>query len=456
MAMECSIGIPTGCLLGPSVINRSVLEWQSLPYGDGTDEIPVWAADQLAGVAKRSPLGGESGGRILTLGRKSLRAGQVVGIVAGEGCTLEILPKIDFPAETDGAHKRGLIRERLVHLLAVALDIQIDGGAMTELGWQKDSLLEILIRLFSTKLLDAVRQGVPRRYIDCEDDLRALRGRLDIGRQFTVLAVDPSKLACRYDELSSDTALNQIMKAAVYRLGRLARTSDNQRRLSELAFGYAEVSSVPVSALRWHDVQLDRTNARWKDLLALAKLILGDRFQTTSMGTQAGFSLLFEMNTLFEQYVGRMMRRALVGSDLTVHLQGGRLFCLESVDDGRRLFQTKPDILIKDGARVVQVIDTKWKRISPQIEDAKQGISQTDVYQMMAYGQLYECEALTLLYPHHGELEATPGVTGTFVVPHSHRFLSAATIDISHKTGIKEALRQIASHHGANAFVAQT
>ena len=150
------------------------------------------------------------------------------------------------------------------------------------------------------------------------------------------------------------------------------------------------------------------------------------------------------------------MRRALVGSGLTVHLQGGRLFCLESVEDGRRLFQTKPDILIKDGGRVIQVIDTKWKRISPQIEDAKQGISQADVYQMMAYGQLYECEALTLLYPHHGELEATPGVTGTFVVPHSHRFLSAATIDISRKTGIKEALRQIASHNGADTFVAQT
>lgn len=436
------------------MIQRSVLEWQSLPYGDGHDEIPIWAADQLAGVAKRSPLGGESGGRILTLGRKSLRAGQVVGIVARDGCTLEILPKIDFPKVTDRATERGLIRERLVHLLAVALDIEIDGGAMTSLGWQKDSLLEIIIRLFSTKLLDAVRQGIPRRYIDCEDDLRALRGRLNVGRQFTVLAVNQSKLACRYDELSTDTALNQIMKAAVERLSRLSRTSDNQRRLSELAFGYADVSPVPMSALRWQDVQLDRTNARWKDLLALAKFILGDQFQTTSTGTQAGFSLLFEMNTLFEQYVGRMMRRALVGSGLIVHLQGGKLFCLESIDDGRRLFQTKPDIMIKDGDRVVHVIDTKWKRICPQTEDPKQGIAQSDVYQMMAYGQLYECGFLTLLYPHHSELAVAPGVTGTFSVPQSLQRLSAATIDISQGTGIKEALRQIACHHGLDATLA--
>lgn len=428
------------------MISRSVLEWRSLPYGEGEGELPTWAADRLASVARKSPLGGESGSRILTLGRNSLRAGQVVGIVASEGCTLEILPKIDFPSASDEGTKRGLIRQRLVHLLAVALDMEIDGGTMTDLGWQKDSLLEILIRLFSTKLVDAVRQGMPRRYIHCQDDLRALRGRLDVGRQFTALAVNPSKLACRYDELSPDTALNQIMKAAIGRLSRIARTTDNQRRLSELAFSYADVSAIPVSALRWEDVQLDRTNARWKDLLALAKFLLGDRFQTTSIGSQAGFSLLFEMNTLFEQYVGRMMRRALAGSGLSVHLQGGRLFCLEAVEDGRRLFQTKPDILIKRGSQVVHVIDTKWKRVSARIEDPKQGISQSDVYQMMAYGQLYQCDALTLLYPHHGDLVMSPGIMGSYAVTPGHQCLSAATVDISGAAGIQSALRAIAQN----------
>lgn len=427
------------------MIVRSVLEWQSLHYGDGDGEIPVWAADRLAAVARKSPLGGESGSRILTLGRNSLRAGQVVGIVAGEDCTLEILPKIDFPTSNSDGADRGMIRQRLLHLLAIALDIDIDGGTISELGWQKDSLLEILIRLFSTKLVDAVRQGMPRRYVNCHDDLRALRGRLNVGRQFTALAVNPSKLACHFDELSTDMALNQIMKAAIVRLSCIARSTDNQRRLSELTFSYADVATVPVSALRWQDVQLDRTNARWKDLLALAKFLLGNRFQTTSMGSQAGFSLLFEMNTLFEQYVGRMMRRALAGSGFTVHLQGGRLYCLEADDDGRRLFQTKPDILIKRGAQVVHVIDTKWKRVTARVDDPKHGVSQSDVYQMMAYGQLYQCDALTLLYPHHSALTELPGVLGSYKVPPVGQQLSAATIDISGMGNIKEALRSIAS-----------
>lgn len=213
--------------------------------------------------------------------------------------------------------------------------------------------------------------------------------------------------------------------------------------LSELAFSYADVSAIPVSALRWEDVQLNRTNARWKDLLALAKFLLGDRFQTTSTGAQAGFSLLFEMNTLFEQYVGRMMRRALAGSGLSVHLQGGRLFCLEAVEDGRHLFQTKPDILIKRGSQVVHVIDTKWKRMSARIEDPKQGISQSDVYQMMAYGQLYRCDALTLLYPHHDGLDSPPGVIGSYAVPSGQQRLDTATVDITARQKIGGTLRAL-------------
>ena len=74
---------------------------------------------------------------------------------------------------------------------------------------------------------------------------------------------------------------------------------------------------------------------------------------------------------------------------------------LEALDK-RQVFHTRPDILIKRGDTVLQVIDTKWKRIAARIDDRKLGVSQADVYQMMAYGRLYQCGKLTLLYPHHG------------------------------------------------------
>ena len=423
------------------MIRRTILEWETIRYGDADDEIPDANASRIAAVAAASPLAGRGGGGVLEHGRKGLRARGVVGVIAAQGCALEILPKIDTPGE-HGAEATGSIRRRLVHMLVVALDLKIDAGQVTALDWQRETLLEILIRLFSEKLVDAVRQGMPRRYVEHADDLPTLRGRLDVTRQFTVLAVEPSRLACRFDALTPDIALNRIMKAAVTRLSRIARTTDNQRRLRELAFAYADIADVPVPALRWDEVALDRTNARWRELLNLARLLLGNRFQTTSSGGSDGFSLLFEMNTLFEEYVARMLKRALADTDRRVVSQGGRLYCLET-DDQRGLFQTRPDILVKEGQVVVDIIDTKWKRIAARIDDPKQGVSQSDVYQMMAYGRLYGCDRLTLLYPHHASLGTTDGVIAAHRVNGSDHRLKMATIDVAVSDNFAWRIRQL-------------
>lgn len=423
------------------MIRRTLFEWKRLPYGEGKDEIPEAAADRLVAVARASPLGGEGGARILSHGRKDLRAGQVVGVLVSRGCALEILPKIDVPG-VDGADV-GRTRRQLVHMLAVALDMEIASGAITDLGWQHENLLEILIGLFARKLADAVHRGMPRRYLEREEDLPVLRGRLDVARQFTTLAASPDRLACRFDALSTDIALNQVMKAAITRLSRVSRSNENQRRLRELDFAYADITSVPPAALRWSDIVLDRTNARWRELVNLARLLLGERFQTTSEGAESGFSLMFEMNTLFEAYVARMLKRALAGTPFSVHAQGGRLYCLEDVEAKVGRFMTKPDILVKAGSATQLIIDTKWKHLARRIDDPKQGVSQADVYQMMAYGRLYGCSRLMLLYPHHHGLGGSDGPTARHRIQGSEDHLMTATLDVSDLRDVRRRLRAL-------------
>lgn len=177
----------------------------------------------------------------------------------------------------------------------------------------------------------------------------------------------------------------------------------------------------------------------------MARLFLQDRYQTTTGGAGQGAAMLFEMNTLFEEYVGRLIARALVGTGLTVSLQGGRLFCLSGQDNGRALFQTKPDILIRQGGRVVHVIDTKWKRISARIDDPKQGVSQADVYQMMAYAQLYRAPRLTLLYPHHPGLGSQEEIHAQHQITGHATILETASIDVSNGVDVLARLRRLLS-----------
>lgn len=95
------------------MIRRTILEWETIRYGEAADEIPTAAADRIAAVAAASPLAGRGGGGVLEHGRKGLRARGVVGVIAAQGCALEILPKIDVAGGSD-AETTGNIRQRLV------------------------------------------------------------------------------------------------------------------------------------------------------------------------------------------------------------------------------------------------------------------------------------------------------------------------------------------------------
>jgi 5-methylcytosine-specific restriction enzyme subunit McrC len=421
----------------------TVREWDKLTYGDGDGQIPECFADRLASLALRSRFAGTGGSGVLEHGRHALRARGVVGILAAKDCSLEILPKIDVAPGENVNRQNAAIRKRLIHMLAVALDLKVDLGAITELAWQRETLLEILIRIFCEKLTEAVRKGMPRRYVEQEDDLSSLRGRLNVARQFTRHAVDPSRISCRFDVLSENTALNRIMKAAVTHLSGISRNSANQHRLRELAFVYADIAEVPPAALRWGEVVIDRTNRPWHELLGMARLFLLNRYQTTTGGVGQGTALLFEMNALFEEYVGRLISRTLAGTDLTVSLQGGRLFCLTVENNERGLFQTKPDILIRRSGVVIHVIDTKWKRISSRIDDPKQGVAQGDVYQMMAYAQLYRAPRLTLLYPHHPGLGHQEDIHARHRITGHDTILETASIDVSNGKEVLDRLRRL-------------
>ena len=198
-------------------------EWKELRIGqDGLSEKEI---KQLHVYAERAARRLKS--TVLTRTSRGLKAEQVVGILHTPSATLEILPKI----EGQGDHAT---RMALVRMLAVAWDLELTHGELATLEAQRTDFLECFIRLFAERLLAAVRRGLPRRYLVHTEDLALLRGKIDIVRQLTHLSVRPDRLACRFDELSENTPLNRVLKAAVSRLAHITRSASNARRLAEL------------------------------------------------------------------------------------------------------------------------------------------------------------------------------------------------------------------------------
>ena len=387
-------------------------------------------ADRLYATAERARKRLKHPRPVLERTRKGLKAGDVVGIVAAPGTTLEILPKIDGE---DGA-----VRKALVSMLAVAWGLRVADGELAGFNTQRSDLLEVLIGLFANRLLAAVRRGMPRRYVGFEADLRLLRGSLNVVRQVTALAARPDVLACRFEELSEDTPLNRVLKAAVQRLLRVTRSAANARILGELAARLELVGDSPAPLKEL--VRLDRTNASYHDLHRLARLFLSGDWQSTTSGEALGFSLLFPMFELFERFVGKLIRRSAAPSLVRLQDKSHSALLDDAKEPPKRLFELRPDVVIETPTAASIVLDTKWKELDGA-DGEKLGVASSDVYQMLVYGQAYDAKRLVLLYPWLPGL--AKGVNKSWRVQGTQTRLDIAAVDVGNPSSVASALREI-------------
>ena len=110
--------------------------------------------------------------------------------------------------------------------------------------------------------------------------------------------------------------------------------------------------------------------------------MLGNSF-TPHKGDDLALALLFDMNKLFESYVGNFIKKSF---PCTI-LQHSEKHLIEEP----KSFKLRPDIFLKGKF----IADTKWKIIS-----SKDDISQADLYQLYAYGKKHPCDGkLHLIYP---------------------------------------------------------
>jgi mcrBC 5-methylcytosine restriction system component len=116
---------------------------------------------------------------------------------------------------------------------------------------------------------------------------------------------------------------------------------------------------------------------------------LGDSF-TPHNGDDLALALLFDMNALFESYVGNFIKKKL--PDVILQHRGKYL-----IEEPIRDFGLEPDIFLEGKF----IADTKWKIIRQDNNEGekKNKISQADLYQLYAYGKKYECDKLYLIYP---------------------------------------------------------
>ena len=328
-----------------------------------------------------------------TLGTKVLKAKNFVGILEGpSGNQLEILPKIHDAKQDMDVEKT---RKIFLKMLRYLEDFPGKHYDTAQLRTEQMPLYEIFIKMYLDEVQQLLRKGLKSAYRTVEANQPFYKGKLMVSHHIRSNLAHRERFYVAYDEFLLDRPENRLIKATLIRLATLSRNDTNIREAWQQLAHFEQVRPSVHYAKDFARVVSDRTTTSYESLLAWSRVFLENRSFVSFAGNQQAKTLLFPMEQVFEDYVGKNLRRYLAQGDTppwTTHLQdkGHWLF--------RRKFSIRPDIVLKEGKETKFILDTKWKVLKDDSRN-NYGISQSDMYQMYAYGKKYGVRDIILLYP---------------------------------------------------------
>jgi 5-methylcytosine-specific restriction enzyme subunit McrC len=153
-------------------------------------------------------------------------------------------------------------------------------------------------------------------------------------------------------------------------------------------------------------------------------------------GRENGFALLFEVQDLFEKYIGVIVKKEF---DSNTKLQDTSKKLMIKKSSGNKVIQLKPDIVIEEQKIIV---DTKWKILNNQ---NRNGIQISDLYQMYAYLNRYsDIKKVILMYPLTNDEHINGQSIESYVLEKDeNKSIEIVAIDISEKIKTIEGINLI-------------
>ena len=312
------------------------------------------------------------------VGGKFIQARNYVGVLQTKsGLTIEILPKIANKNDTDKS------KAVFIKMLRALKNFPFKSSNLASLKTQNLPLLEIFISMFLCELEALVKKGIKSDYVALEENLNFLRGKLNINEQIKRNSIHKERFYVGYSEFLSDIKINRIIKTTLKFLYKKSNSSKNQQKIRELLFIFDEVSECEDYQNFFAKLVINCQVKHYEQTLLWCKIFLLNNSFTPHKGDDLGFALLFDMNALFESYVGNFIKKSFPGTILQ-HSE-------KHLVEDPKSFKLRPDIFLKGKF----IADTKWKIVS-----SRDDISQADLYQLYAYGKKHPCDGkLHLIYP---------------------------------------------------------
>ena len=215
------------------IVLREGYDW--LNIGEGKNEISISEYKNLCVYLKKN-----IGNKSIVYDYNKIKFINYVGIIKINNLIIEILPKISLSND--------IIKDReiLVFMLSKCNKLSVDIKELLNSNILNNSLLDILAKVYSKKLLNELQKGLYREYVSKEEALSIIKGKILISKSIKENTINKNKMNCKYDEFTEDNLFNAILKRAISVILFSIKNDDVKKELNIINNIFNDVSDIYV------------------------------------------------------------------------------------------------------------------------------------------------------------------------------------------------------------------
>jgi len=322
-----------------------------------------------------------------------LKSNKYVGVIHYEGNKINLLPKIFFDSEKEyQTNEVSQIQNHILWWLSYCRKIKFP-NYQASLDSAKSDFFEVLIYLFSKYTRELLNSSIYQQYEEVNRELSFIKGRLNTNEYINenLSKGQWHKLNCTYDAFVFDNEFNRIIKYVTTLLFNVTSSQDSKKNLREILFILDEVSDERATAEQCSRISFNPMFGEFETVRDYCQLFLTNCISFDYKNDLKLFAFLLPMEYVFEDFIFGFINKEL--EKVTAKAQRSDTYL-----DVGKAFNLKPDLWLKTDHKSL-IADTKYKIVYSDEKDPKKGISQNDLYQMLAYAVRFEVDEIILFYP---------------------------------------------------------
>ena len=132
---------------------------------------------------------------------------------------------------------------------------------------------EFFAEIFDLTLSKYVKKGLHRDYIEKEETLSTIRGKVDFNTTLKTLGFRAKKINCIYDIYSPDNSINQLIYSTIHTVLRAKIGSELKHSIKKKIVFFNNVSIIKIDKVLINKVRPVRGNSTLNFLINIAKYI---------------------------------------------------------------------------------------------------------------------------------------------------------------------------------------